>query len=89
MASVAATPASEAETANPPTPTPATPSTPQHASSFAGPKTEAPQNQTNMMPGMTNGGAEQIPPPQPDPSTMQFSLESDVSILFHLLKGIC
>lgn len=82
MASVAATPASEAETANPPTPTPATPSTPQHANSFA-PKSEGQgqgQGQANMIQGMTNGAAEQIPP-QPDPNAMQFGLEgADVGL---------
>lgn len=73
MASVAATPVSEAESANAPTPTPATPVTAQHASSFAGPKTEG-QGQANMMPGTVNGGPDQMPPPQPDPN-MQFGLE--------------
>lgn len=76
MASVAATPASEAESANAPTPTPATPSTPQHANSFNVTKTEG-QVQTNMMPTMANGGPEQMAPPQPDPNSMQFGLESD------------
>lgn len=84
MASVAATSASEAESVNAPTPTPATPSTPQHASSFAGPKTEG-QGQANMIPGLPNGGPEQMPPPQPDPNTIQFGLEGgDVSFLLLL-----
>lgn len=79
MASVAVTAASEAESVNAPTPTPATPSTPQHASSFAGPKTEG-QPQANMIPGIANGGSEQMPPPQPDPNAMPFGLEGgDVS----------
>ena len=82
MASVAATPASEAENANPPTPTPDPPSTPQNVNSFAGPKPEGGQGQASMMPGMTNGGAEPIPPPQPDPNAMQFNLEgADVSLI--------
>lgn len=85
MASVAATSASEAESVNAPTPTPATPSTPQHASSFAGPKTEG-QGQANMIPGLANGGPEQMPP-QPDPNAMQFGLEGgDVSFLLPLMS---
>ena len=43
-----------------------------------------------MIQGMSNGTADQIPPPQPDPGAMQFNLDNaDVRLLVAPVLNEC
>lgn len=86
-ASVTATPVSEAETTNAPTPTPSTPITPQHRETFATKTESQSQGQASLIPGIPNGGPEQMTQ-QPDPNAMDFGGLEGGAVSFSFLPHI-